>query len=343
MLKKMLSLILSVLLVFSLAALAFATDGVQEGEPAPSADPVIRFDTSSIEWTGFTYVGFHIWSIDDESFTGYDWGGKKQRGIEEGNGIWSYDLASHGLTLTPGKQYAVIFYTDTSAQTYNLLFDTTCFGDAAYGDASQILENPEDSNKVTLPAYWRNQDPAVNGPELKITSIGNVVGSCVPRCTSRTEMLEDFLKNTLENARAYSELSDQELIDNAAAGLGLSADATRSVIAASGVETEWSYDASALDKDIVDPTEYASVHLRGDADGDGSVTILDATRIQRWLAKLTDDSGIDLVAADCDGDGAVTVLDATRIQRVLAKLCDIDGKTPADPFPGGSEYELPIL
>ena len=71
--------------------------------------------------------------------------------------------------------------------------------------------------------------------------------------------------------------------------------------------------------------------LRGDADEDGAVTILDATRIQRRLADLIDDSGLDMQAADADLDGSVTILDATRIQRVLADLCDMDGNTPDDP------------
>ena len=69
----------------------------------------------------------------------------------------------------------------------------------------------------------------------------------------------------------------------------------------------------------------APASSRGDADRDGSVTILDATRIQRYLAGLVTEEEIDLTAADADGDGLVSVLDATRIQRVLAKLCDIDG------------------
>ncbi len=70
----------------------------------------------------------------------------------------------------------------------------------------------------------------------------------------------------------------------------------------------------------------------GDADGDDTLTILDATRIQRELAKLT---AVDLAAdsywigayngeyrrySDMDVDGEVTILDATAIQRRLAGL-----------------------
>ena len=57
--------------------------------------------------------------------------------------------------------------------------------------------------------------------------------------------------------------------------------------------------------------------LLGDADGDGKITILDATRIQRYLASLTDE--IVEEAADVNGNG-IDILDATYIQRFLAGL-----------------------
>ncbi len=76
--------------------------------------------------------------------------------------------------------------------------------------------------------------------------------------------------------------------------------------------------------------DYASKPLIGDADGDGNVTILDATRIQRWLASLCDMNGgvftgaqltaTQKKAADADGDNSVTIMDATAIQRFKADL-----------------------
>ena len=78
---------------------------------------------------------------------------------------------------------------------------------------------------------------------------------------------------------------------------------------------------------------YENEPVVGDSDGDGMVTILDATRVQRWIADLCDMDGsaytgavlttAQLKAADADGDGEVTILDATRIQRQLAGLEDI--------------------
>ncbi len=61
------------------------------------------------------------------------------------------------------------------------------------------------------------------------------------------------------------------------------------------------------------------VVLLGDVDGDESVTILDATAIQRKAADLPVPS-YNEATADTDQDGDVTILDATAIQRFLADL-----------------------
>ena len=73
-------------------------------------------------------------------------------------------------------------------------------------------------------------------------------------------------------------------------------------------------------KRLVAPVCIAVVNCKGDADSDKTVTILDATRIQRWLADLESDDMIHHAAADADGDGKVTILDATHIQRFIAEL-----------------------
>lgn len=55
----------------------------------------------------------------------------------------------------------------------------------------------------------------------------------------------------------------------------------------------------------------------GDVDGDGEVTILDATAIQRVLVKLVTPTDDMLTAGDVDSDGLFTILDANRIQCIL--------------------------
>lgn len=59
---------------------------------------------------------------------------------------------------------------------------------------------------------------------------------------------------------------------------------------------------------------------KGDADGDGTLTILDATRIRRYLVGLASFGARELCAADMDYDAGVSIVDATRVQRILAGL-----------------------
>ena len=66
------------------------------------------------------------------------------------------------------------------------------------------------------------------------------------------------------------------------------------------------------------PTEPKTIIL-GDVDGDGEVTIIDATAIQRHLASIPTATYIEK-AADADEDNEVTIIDATMIQRWLAQL-----------------------
>ena len=72
-------------------------------------------------------------------------------------------------------------------------------------------------------------------------------------------------------------------------------------------------------KAYVVPTGEEEPLILGDADGDGKVTVLDATVIQRHLAEMSTESYVE-EASDADGDGEVTILDATAIQRFLAEL-----------------------
>lgn len=87
---------------------------------------------------------------------------------------------------------------------------------------------------------------------------------------------------------------------------------------------------------------HAESYMRGDADSNGIVSILDVTRIQRWLALLEDVIGES--AADADEDGAVTIFDATQIQRYLAGYKNVHriGKTFSGEMPTEA-YELPYV
>ena len=107
----------------------------------------------------------------------------------------------------------------------------------------------------------------------------------------------------------------------------------------------WDELAPAVPYDEKDKSSENGMYVIGDADVDGEVTILDATRIQRCLAELDENpwesftaTGADFVrgtvvagATDYDRDGDTTVMDATRIQRNIADLPNnIDAKIISD-------------
>ena len=60
--------------------------------------------------------------------------------------------------------------------------------------------------------------------------------------------------------------------------------------------------------------------LLGDADGDGTIGIVDSTLIQRDIAALAEIKSDNRDAADVDSDGIICILDATEIQRYLAEF-----------------------
>ena len=81
------------------------------------------------------------------------------------------------------------------------------------------------------------------------------------------------------------------------------------------------FDTNApITEDIKLYAKFIPENILGDVDSDGKITILDATQIQRHLAKLSSISEDRLHCADTDKDGTISILDATVIQRFLAKL-----------------------
>ena len=80
-------------------------------------------------------------------------------------------------------------------------------------------------------------------------------------------------------------------------------------------------------------------HVIGDVNADTIVKVLDVLTLQYHLANkaLPDNHSFAKGNADVDGDGYTTIIDASRVQRYLAKRCNIDGTTP---YKDPSEYSL---
>lgn len=66
---------------------------------------------------------------------------------------------------------------------------------------------------------------------------------------------------------------------------------------------------------------YEADYILGDANGDGKVTVADATTILRHTAKIEYITAENLLkAADVNKDGDVTIGDATKLLRFIAKI-----------------------
>lgn len=203
-----------------------------------SEGQVIYFDLSSTPWKDFETVYCHVWACDG---TGEwpTWESKAEKcDYDEVTKIASYDLSKTGNQIESGAKYACIFSDDNGSQTYNLVFGEECIGDTVVC-TDKIYENPTDSPKYTIEALWKNKDNTKFGPELIITSIGNVIGTCCPSNNSRYDIFVSFLKDTLDNARSFSGKNDQKLIDDIIKDLPLSDSDTSKVIAESGIIVDW--------------------------------------------------------------------------------------------------------
>ena len=265
MIKKMISVLLAVVLVISAVAITSISTSAAKYDSLTLDPGYLYFDTDGSGWDmSSAKVGFYAFPLSDDVDTDYrTWGKKKLQGklVDGSETVWGFDASN--FKLQAGVQYKIIFcqYKSNSpvAQTYDLFFDTTCLGHVAYCNGTEY-ENPVDSSKTTMAAFWDGKDAKQYGPVLQISSIGNVIGTCLESGKTAQSVFEDFIsvvsgdtgKTGLDNARTYvvdvGTKTEQKLIDDIGKDLSLTADQVQASFTSTGVATTWSYDASTLSK-----------------------------------------------------------------------------------------------
>ena len=195
MTKKIMSMILSIAMVLSIAVVGIS--GTYAAEVSDKTSEVgagnnIYFNVKKSGWSNVKTVYCHIWRADG---TGDwpDWQTKKEKcKYDFSTGIATYDLSmtGHNIKKSDGKLYCVIFSANTGMQTYNAIMSGKCIGDTLYCTGNK-LENPEDSEKRANEAVWVKTKDC--GPEKKITSSGNVIGTTLPEGDTDASMLACFL------------------------------------------------------------------------------------------------------------------------------------------------------
>ena len=262
MFKKIISLLLAVMMIMSLVTVMATSTGAVEYE-----NTKLYFDVNGTGWEmgAKDKVGFYIYGDDFEPIA---WGGKKTLGNSEGDGIFSFDPAAKKIELEEGVQYKVIFTKNMGEeQSADLYFDTTCLGHCAYCNG-EMIENTVDSTKKSQVALWKDLDPEQYGPVKGITSLGNVVGTCLPQGKTDEDLFNTWLIETgaqsLKNAMKYTvqpgKKTSQQMVDDIGAALGLTKDFVKSAIEDNAqaiadalaldttlpVTFDWKYDDSTL-------------------------------------------------------------------------------------------------
>ena len=202
----------------------------------------------------------------------------------------------------------------------------TKIGEHSFADCASLSSVTLPATVVSIGASCFVNDAALTDINLGDTSIAAVPGFCF----SCSGVVDITLPETCESV-GYSAFqrcgelvkivipsSVTEIAENAFEGCGklVIYTTTGSFAAEYAIAHEIPYV-------LTDATQPARIIL-GDSDGDGEVTILDATAIQRTLAGLPVGRYVEQ-AADADHDGGVSILDATSIQRFLAGLSTYAG------------------
>lgn len=94
-------------------------------------------------------------------------------------------------------------------------------------------------------------------------------------------------------------------------------EATPDEVVTEPVETT---EAPAATDAVTESVPMLGTAMVGDANGDGKISIADATVIQKYLAKIGEITEENMKLADLNADGKITVADATIIQKKLAGI-----------------------
>lgn len=173
MLKKIVSILLAVVLLLSVATVGVSA---AEVDNSTGTGNLIYFDATG--WRNFTMVYCHIWERGGDAF--FSWQSRQEMCTKVNDNIYSFDLSilNESKQLEGGIKndvdYIVIFSANTGVQTFDTTFGKACIGDTAKLTGNMI-ENAVDSEKSAFEVVWTINSKNY-GPHLALTSIGNIVG-----------------------------------------------------------------------------------------------------------------------------------------------------------------------
>lgn len=238
-----------------------------------------------------------------------------------------------------------------SHQTCNVTFGKECLGDTVYVTGGMV-ENTEDSTKMDFEATWRNHSDKY-GAKAAITSTGKVVGNFFPVYQPKAQIVSQSIASwAVLNATIYTpevvqglceqigvepievynqyeadyaeQLADPEnnptlaSLETVAYLLNVDPNATEEPTTEEPTTEEPTTEEPTTEEPTTEeptteaPTTEPAV-LYGDVNGDGVITIVDATEIQKMGLGMVEVSAL----ADVNGDGRVSILDVTCVQKYI--------------------------
>ncbi|MGN1112313.1 MAG: hypothetical protein ACI4RP_03830 [Acutalibacteraceae bacterium] len=188
MAKKILSVLVAVLMVASMATMAIGTASAAEA-PSFSGGTVYW----ECPWATAKQAYCHVYGHEGSKL--YDWQTKdeKMTKVAGTDNTWSYEIPA-------GSYDEIIFSIDLGAQTYDLVLTDDNINDTAVSDTDTPLENPMDSNKTGAKTTWKS---GKNGPHLGITSIGNIGGDVLCPTESGADIVANFIATYLSIQPEY--------------------------------------------------------------------------------------------------------------------------------------------
>lgn len=312
--KKVLSVILTaVLLCLSVCVVSFDAEEATEDQKNIAGWADYYYD---ITWTALkTIDGWHSSSSSYTLKKGTTYHIPYAQPINSGKYI-VFGVSVDDF-LAAANDVNSVFYTKTSSygDTYSTYYGMDCsaFVSACWGTARKTTYYiPTISENLGSPDA-NNIDQLRLGDALNSRSVGHVVLvtdiEYADGRVSKVEITEETppqLKRTVyTRAELILKYSEKYTIQRYAGSVPAPPD---------GYAPE-----PPTEEPTQPPVSTQAPRYLGDADGDGDITILDVTTIQRSLVSIPV-AYFDEDAADVDADGETTIIDATFIQRKMAGI-----------------------
>lgn len=319
--KKALSLLLALAMLCGLlVTTAFAADGdsaaytVSSATAAPGDTVQVTVTLDNQLSKGFYEGNYHI-TFDSEYLTFQE--------ATLGSAVsekWTLSVSTPEISIqyragsTGGPMYA----SGTVLELTFLVSEDAPDGDYEIGIDQYII----DLGFIVIENEWFTDNSA---NDLGVTPTINAGKITVGNGSSGKEALTEsnftgpsedyFTAAGIEVTPSEDDLSFTVACDNACVVAVDNGDGTYTPLTGTAVEGGYQFTAASAGDNIV-------VALKGDADGDGTITITDYTAIARALLE-SDNSryqALDTLSAlvgDADGDGTITITDYTTIARAL--------------------------